>query len=442
MQSTIPRSVKEILVHYILLVTCRPVLAFRHQQQRFEQQPGESWPPGGWPPAPPPGPLQDTSVPTLEPQPHKLPPEDMDYKDHWHPDVYRQFATRYESKPLDHANLLHPENRQAYEEFLDDHPRHPTYPNSVDRSAESLVIMTFALVGLSLIFAIIMVIDRLQARHLSSKSVTFGALTLVFAPWLLLWTWVLLVIVSNADEPTRGHGDQFHWACPLMLVYLGLFLVIHTVNVVVQVYAEWHSFFPKTEGRMGQMLQKIENKFEEAEESHPKWVKPVRTTFFALDVLIALIGIWLVYFSGSHRDFCQPALWWTSAVVAFVTGGAFLAAAVMYGCWRCVGALAVRSSGRDGLAFFRVLYYGASAADHAGDRWDATFIPAREPAAETIEVKSQPKLVKSALHPERKLYHAETQPTFAKEHRPKLQHAKTSDLAGEWTPEAQSISRM
>lgn len=433
---------KEILVCQILLQTLVPAWALA------------GWPPGGWPPPPPPGPLPDGSVPTLEPQPHadlsysKRPrnpaAQPFDVEDHWHDnDVYRQFATRFDTKPLDHANLLHPENRAAYEEYIKDHPRHPTYPNSVDRSAESLVIVVLALVGLALILATVIVMDRLQARHISSKNVTFGALSLIFGPWLLLWTWVLLVIVSNADQPTRGHGDQFHWACPLMLAYLGVFLVVHTVNVLIQAYAEWHTLFAKTEGRMGQMFQAIDK----AESRHPTWVKPVRMTFFVLDVLIALLGIWLVYFSGPHRDFCQPQIWWTSAAIASVTGAAFLAGAIMYGCWRCVGALAARSSGKDALAFFHVLYHGGQSdieyqilKEHNHNQ--PAFMPASDPVVaetplpfpETKPVKSQPLLPKSTQHVAQKLQHAATQGSLAvpmgsgslvMQQRPRLQHAQT-----------------
>merc|ERR1719335_1544331 len=129
------------------------------------------------------------------------------------------------------------------------------------------------------------------------------------------------------------------------------------------------------------MLQAIDK----AEASHPKWVHPARASFFALDVLIALLGIWLVFFSGPHRDFCQPMLWWTSAMIAAVTGAAFLALAVVYGCWRCVGALAVKSSGRDGLAFFHALYYGGAESDVA----QPSFIPASDPMVETRPVLPQ-----------------------------------------------------
>lgn len=373
----------------------------------FRQQPASSWPPGGWPPTPgqtPSVPAGPGNAPTLEPQPHKPNSGEQDWvgsyqgwksqqdsgddgiqDNHWHPDVYRQWATRFDTKPLDHAYLLHPENRAGYDEYISKHPRHPTYPNSVDRSAESLVIVVFALVGLSFIFATVIVVDRLQARHLSSKSITFGALSLVFGPWLLLWTWVLLVIVSNVDKPTRGHGDQWHWACPVMLAYLGVFLVVHTINVLVQAYAEWHTLFPVKEGRMGQMFRAID----EAEAQHPTWVKPVRGIFLVLDVLIALFGIWLVFFSGPHRDFCQPAIWWTSAAIASVTGAAFLAGAVMFGCWRCVGILAARSSGRDFLAFFRVLYHGDTeprkerSKNHDVSDDHVTFTPASDPVVET-----------------------------------------------------------
>jgi len=445
-------------VCHILLQAFLPVLAFR-QQSKTQQEP--AWPPGGWPPPPPPGPLQSGDVPTLEPQPHK--PQDVDIEDHWHPKVYRKFATRFEPKPVDHAYLLHPENRYAYEEFHEDHPRHPAYPNSVDRSAESLVILIFALVGLAIVFFVVIVVDRLQARHISSKNVKFGAMALVFAPWILLWTWVLLVIVSNFDEPTRGHGDQFHWACPLMLVYLGVFLVIHTVNVVVQAYAEWHTIFAKKEGKMGQMFKAIDA----AEAKHPTWVKPVRQTFFALDVLIMLFGVWLMFFSGPHRDFCQPQLWWTSAAISSVTAAAFLAAAAVYGCWRCVGALAARSSGRDALAFFHVLYHG--------EKVDSgpTFMPASDPVVETkpFQPQTSPQLPRASIststpvmakksptmlpmttqHVARELHHAASSPNVAKPHRdrPKLQHARTvtsglgeGGLAGDWTPTTQSMGRI
>lgn len=421
MQSSSTKSIKEILACLFLFQNLVSVAAFRQQQH---QQPQANWPPGGWPPPSPPGPPPDGSTPTLEPQPHYSPES---YKDHWHPDVYRQFATRYEPKPVDHAYLLHPENRPSYEKFIADHPRHPTYPNSVDRSAESLVMLVFALVGLSLIFLTVIVIDRLQARHISMKNITFGALSVVFGPWLLLWTWVLLVIVSNAEEPTRGI-DVFHWACPLMLVYLGAFLFVHTINVIIQAYAEWHSLFAKVEGRMGQMLQAIDK----AEANHPKWVHPVRVTFFALDVLIALLGMWLVFFSGPHRDFCQPMLWWTSAFIAAVTGAAFLALAAVYGCWKCVGALAVKSSGRDGLAFFHALYYGAGSDDA-----QPSFIPASEPLVETRPVLPQSEA--KPVSPRPTLQHASTQPTFAPTAPPQLQHARTTGLSAS---QMQSIGRI
>jgi hypothetical protein len=280
-----------------------------------------------------------------------------DYNGHWHPDVYRQFWSRYETKPIDHAYLLHPENRPAYEGYIEnEHPRHPLYPNSRDRSAESLVILSFCLAGLAVIFLSIIALDRLQAGHITKKNIVFGALSLVVGPWLLLWAWVLLVIVSNWAEPTR-QSQRFeisHWACPSMLVYLGVFLVVHTLNVIIQAYFHWHSYISDVEGRMGRMLEAVDK----AEARHPKWVKPVRVTFFALDVIIAFLGIWLVFFSGPHRDFCQPMLWWTSALISAVSFAALLSLAVTYGCWRCVGALAARSSGRDALAFFHTLFYG------------------------------------------------------------------------------------
>lgn len=422
----------------MFLQNFRAVFAFRQQQQPQ----GEIWPPGGWPPPPPPGPLPAASTPELEAQPHK-PPIPPDYRNHWHPDVYRQFATRYDPKPVDHAYLLHPENRASYEEFMANHPRHPTYPNSVDRSAQSLVCLVFALVGLMLIFFVLIVIDRLQAQHLSSKSITFGALTLVFAPWLLLWTWVLLVLVSNAAEPTRGHGDQYHWACPLMLVYLGIFLFVHTVNVIVQAYAEWHTLFPKVEGKMGQMFHAIEGRIDKVEASHPTWVKPVRITFFALDVLVALLGMWLVFFSGPHRDFCQPTLWWTSAFIAAVMGAAFLALAATYGCWRVVKVLAAKSTGKDYLAFFHVLYYGESANLHP-ELIDPKFVPASEPVIETkpMQLQTRPTEASPERNVAQKLQHAATQQFAPATRRPQLQHAQTTTFSGGRAGQVQTVGRI
>lgn len=312
----------------------------------------------------------------------------------WHKgSEYRPFATRYQSKHMNMSNtveVLHPESRKGYLAFRAEHPRHPAYPNSVDRTAESHVIMLFAFVALGLVVGTLIVADRLQGRSVPPAAALAGVVTCALGPWVALWLWVAFVVADNIADPTRGDAGITHWGCETLIAYLILVLVFHTLNVLIQGYAIWGKAHPSKEGKMGQMLASVNP----SATVGSNWLRTAQFSILALDFFVACFGVWLVFLSGAHRDFCQPEVWWTSAALASVTFWIFATSLCLYGCFRCGMVVAQKSSGSNALAFMHAFADGDPDAERMLNKVDQKAAVGKRspflPAASTQQHHPQP----------------------------------------------------
>lgn len=265
----------------------------------------------------------------------------------WHiastPDdpYYRPFKSRFNLRPFnDTKHSVHEmEFRRGYEEFAEDNPRHALAPNSVDRNAGSMVVFLFALAALGSIFGALIVSAQLQDVHPSKHALSVAVCVLM--PWVLLLGWIYAVVGNFFSHPMRAAIDvnEERWQCSAMIWYLMVYPPLTLSTFAAQVLAVCGPLL-RTEKpvAMGRMLG-VPNMGEATQSGViakiasvkvPKWLLYILTV---LEVVSCFLGMWVMFFTGSNSQFCQPQVWWTSVTLATMS----LVVVILFAATVCCG---------------------------------------------------------------------------------------------------------
>lgn len=254
-----------------------------------------------------------------------------------HPE-YRPWGRRFRVRQNDDSMLYH--------RYAANHVGHPMTPNSVDRSAQSAVLLGFAAAVFFLLLAWLAT-SWIYSDHFEWVQLLaftgFGA-----APLLLLAQVSLLVVFfQNFSRPTRSEFPQDSWECSGLLYFVLIYPILTTMLIVMagmtylsHVLEGWSVTASETDGKSvhseaSPWLRVIPTL---TLYTPPFWLTAVCAT---IDMLLCLAGALITFGSESHR--CIAELWWSSALLSstalLVAGASALLAVLAF-----VAMLVARSS--------------------------------------------------------------------------------------------------
>jgi hypothetical protein len=207
-----------------------------------------------------------------------------------------------------------------YHRYAANHVGHPMTSNTVDRSAQSAVLLAFAAAVFFLLLAWLatswIYSDHFEWVQLLAFT-AFGA-----APLLILAEVSLLVVFfQNFSRPTRSEFPQISWECSGLLYFVLIYPILTTMLIVMagmtylsHVVEGWSVTASETDSKP-------------VHSEAPPWLRVILTlalytppfwlTAFCatIDVVLCLVGAFLTFGgSGSHR--CVAELWWSSALLS------------------------------------------------------------------------------------------------------------------------------
>lgn len=241
------------------------------------------------------------------------------------PDVYREWHKRWSHQPSEPKTATKREYRKGWHDYKAEYPRAPLAPNTIDRNAESTAYWYFALATFGIVVSCIGVYYRMDGYAEWAQAIALGAVAAVPAGLFVIYMIVVAIVhFDNAVRPTVAYPDE-RWQCGSMTWYL-LFFPITSLLCLVLVPL-WFVPSALTDPEDG----KVRNLGLIGKMVPADWFMAI---LLLTEAFLFFYGVYLVFGTGPNQTFCEPEVWWSSALLAGFSSvlmvSAFLAGCVWY----------------------------------------------------------------------------------------------------------------